>query len=241
MRGGNGYTLVEIIVAFGVFTLFLASAFLLFRGGQNIGNQSYWLQKTAMQLRNTVHHFSLTMQKSSVPTTLLFPGKIVENSRNEFKVHVSSREIVPAAEAKEETSRETPGTQFLRVTESLPERKNFETNNPASLTYHIYSLTKTGKILYHRYMESMFTVEPLFIEGVKRTRIPPVEAILAEARVLVEDVESVKIQLQKPGSRNTPVTIEITCANPKGKTRRSEMYSGIPNVEVIVHPFDPDW
>ena len=237
----GGYTLVEIMVAFGVFTLFLASALMLFRSGQNAGNQSYWLQKTATQLRNTVHHLSLTMQKSSSPTTIVFPGKIIESARNEFKVHISSRELVQASEAMEETQRNIPCTQFLRVTESLPERKNFEINNPASLTYHIYSLTKTGKILYHRYIESVSTIEPLFIEGVKRTRIPPEEATLAEARVLVDDVESVKIQLQRQVSRSTPVSIEITCANPRGKTRRAETFTGIPNVEVISHPFDPDW
>lgn len=229
------------MVASAVFFLFISGLMYLFRSGQTASNQSYWLQKTATQLRNTFNHLNMNLQRSSYPATIIFPGKIVDNSRNDFKVHLSTRLLLPAKEAKEVKSSKEFGTQFLRFTESSPERKNFEINNPASLTYHIYSLTKAGKILYHRYMESVSTDLPLFIGGIRRTHVPPEEAVLVEARELVDDVESIKVDSSSQATTTAPVSLEITCANPRGQTRRSEHFVGVPNVEVYFHPFDPDW
>jgi len=237
----KAFTLLEVVLACAIFTLFSLALFSLFRSGQLAGNQSYWLQKTAGQLRNLSRYFSATIQKSSYPSTIVFPQKIVENSRNEFKIHVSNRKILKPEESKDRNDLNEPGTQFLRATQSIPEKKKFENETPAVINYHIYSLTKTGKILYHRYSESLSTTEPLYVEGVKRTRIPPEEAHLVESLVLVEDVESVKIEVSKQNPSRNVINIEVTCANPKGKTKRSDSFSGVPNVEVLVHPFDVDW
>ena len=239
--GKNGYTLVEIIVASGVFSLFLAGALLVFRSGHQAGNQSFWLQKTAQELRNMIQHVSGVVQRSSYPATIVFPGQVHENHRNEFKVHLSQRLLICATEAVPLENPAVPATQFLRVTESQPEKVHFEENSPAVLTYHIYSLTNTGKILYHRYSESVISGSPSYIKSISRTRIPPEEAVPTSSSQLVSDVESVRIEARDLMSPSPSFQLTITCKNPKGNTRRSEQTTGVPNVGVVVHPHDPDW
>lgn len=228
------------MVAFGVFGFFLMGITLLFRSGQTAGNQSFWLQKTGAAQRVVLHHMNVNLQKSSYPSTIVFPQKIIENSRNDFKVHVSSRENVLATACADVQGTSRPASQFLRLTEAFPERQKFEQENPASLTYHIYSLTKSGKILYHRYMESVSTLAPLYVESLRRTRVPPDEAAMLEGQELMDDVESVRVQAVAEGD-SPSVIVEITCANPRSHTRRTERLTGVPNVDVVVHPFDPEW
>ncbi len=239
-RAQAGFSLVEVMLACGIFGLFSIGLFALFRSGQMAGNQSYWLQRNASQMQTSFRKLTALFQKSSFPSTIVFPGKIIENTKNEFKVHISQRKTIVPADAKDVQGAKEPGTHFLRVTTSLPEKKKFESDNPALINYHIYSLTKSGKILYHRYSESVSTTEPLYIEGLKRTRIPSEDAALVESAELIDDVQELRVNVNDQSSGQS-VTLEVICANPKGHTKRSEMFNGIPNVGVFTHPFDPDW
>jgi type II secretory pathway pseudopilin PulG len=243
MRGNrrHGYTLFEMIVAFGVFGLFAGALLALFRSGQTSSQQTFWLQKTGTQMRITMQHVHNALSRSSYPSTIIFPGTIIENSRNDFKVHISGREVLNAADALQSSDPQTPGTFFLRFVEAFPERQKGPEENPASLTYHIYSLTNSGKILYHRYMESLSTSGPLYVNSLRRTQIPPEGSVLIETQMLADDVAALRFTRPEVASTPNALEFEISCVNPKGKTRRSERFSGVPNVGVVVHPFAPEW
>jgi type II secretory pathway pseudopilin PulG len=239
----RAYTLLEIVISSALFSMFLAAILLVFRSGHQAGNQSMWLQKTAQEQRNAIQQINSVVRRSSYPSTIVFPGKILENTRNEFKVHLSGRGTLCATESAQPAGDgiDKPGTLFLRVTESNSEKVNFAETSPASLTYHIYSLTNTGKILYHRYSESVISGSPTYIKSIARTQIPPEEAALTSHSQLVSDVESVHIEPRGSSSSEPAFQLTITCKNPKGNTRRSESTICTPNVEVMVRPYAQDW
>jgi hypothetical protein len=139
------------------------------------------------------------------------------------------------------TQKTEVGTQFLRFTESYPEKQGFQETTPASLTYHIYSLTKAGLLMYHRFEETVTSTPDDYMKGVPRPAVPPPFATLVESAELVSDVEAVQIGLQDNAATATPLLVEISCLYPRGQTRRSEAAAVVPNVGVVAHAVEADW
>lgn len=224
--------------------MFMIGLFSVFRGGQQVGAQGLWLQKTVTELRNATRHISTTISRSSFPSTIVFPGTIVENEKDDFKAHYSSEPCIEASRAKAVTGKATPGTQFLRFTESIPEQSGGTLTNPAILYYHVYSLAKDGRLLYNRYQRNISaTAAPYYIKDITQSAVPSSDMTLVESVELVTDVASVGVGISATTATITPILIDIECAWPRGKTRRSERAAALPNVPAHKHDAtaDADW
>lgn len=229
-----GVTLTEILIAAGILSLFMAGLFTLYSGGQTASATAFWLQKTATGLRDTTRHVSDRVQKTSYPSTLVYPAKIIENTSADFSLRVNQGGRINAADCLAVTGKTTVATKILWFTESFPERLGFETELTASLTYHIYSLSKGGQLLYHRFQETLaHTSPPDYIRAVARPTIPPAGATQVESQELVTDVEFVNVGIQSATATGTPVSLEIGCLNPRGRTRRADQLTVIPNVAAV--------
>lgn len=226
----KAFTLVEILIAAGVLSIFLIGVFSVFFGGQRMGNNAYWTQHAVNRLRNAVRHISDNVKKSSYPSTIIFPGQVFEATTNDFKIQYTSKAVTYATETKDIAGNAAPGTYLLQFTESIPEKRMFETDTPGTIRYHIYSLTKKGKLLYHHYEESGITTSgPDYAKGLSRNICPPAGATLTNSAVIADDVESVSIYPQAENAVS-PMTLSITCRYPRGETRRTEQSTIVPNV-----------
>lgn len=235
---------MEVIIAACVLSLFMVALFSVFRGGQQAGAQGLWLQKTVTELRNATRHISSTMERSSYPSTIVFPGTIIENDKDDFKVHYSSESLIASARAKAVTGKTAPGTQFLRFTESIPEQSGGALANNAILHYHVYSVTRDGRLLYNRYQRNIPpTSAPAYIRNISQAQVPSGDSTLVESKELVTDVESIGIDISDTTASNTPLLIDINCAWSRGKTRRNERAVANPNIPAFKHnaASDPDW
>lgn len=224
--------------------MFMIALFSVFRGGQQVGSQGLWLQKTITELRNATRHISATISRSSYPSTVLFPGTIIENDRDDFKAHYSSEPLIQASQAKAVAAKTTPGTQFLRFTESIPEQSGGATTNNAILYYHVYSLTRDGRLLYNRYQRNIpTTLSPNYIRNISQAQVPNGDSTLVESMELVTDVESIGVGVSATTASITPILIDINCARARGNTRRNERASAHPNVPAFRHnaAADTDW
>jgi hypothetical protein len=243
----SGFTLTEIVVATGTLMLFLAGVFTLFRGGQSAGSQAFWLQKTITGLRNTSRHITQHVQRATFPSTIVFPGRIIENTNDDYWLHVSSRGTLFATQSIAVAGRTAPGRQFLRFVESVPERRGFGSSaddTPGQLKFHIYSLTRDGRLLYHRFDETLPLTNPgaNYMLGIFRPQVPPLGLSPTVSQELLTDVESVRFALHDETASTTPVVIDLTCAYPRGHTRRNERIVAVPNVTSLFHdPVDPAW
>ncbi|HOT27431.1 MAG TPA: prepilin-type N-terminal cleavage/methylation domain-containing protein [Candidatus Ozemobacteraceae bacterium] len=240
----SGFTLMEVIIAASILSFFMIGLFGVFRGGQQVGAQGLWLQKTVTELRNATRHISTTISRSSYPSTIVFPGTIVENDKDDFKAHYSSEPCIEASRAKAVAAKTTPGTQFLRVTESIPEQSGGALTNNAILYYHVYSLARDGRLIYNRYQRNIpQTVAPNYIKDISQAAVPSGDTTLVESVELVTDVASIGVSISATTASITPILIDIECAWPRGKTRRSERAVALPNVPTFQHnaTTDADW
>lgn len=236
-----GYSVPEIMVAAGVFMLFFVVVFGLLRGGQKAGEQAFWIQKTTTGLRNTARHVAQALQSSSLPSAIIFPGSILEaeDSTNDFKVHFSARGVLCATESVAITGNSVPGTQFLRIAEAVPEKRGFGVDVPGELKHHVYSLTKSGQLLYHRY-DQTYTLD----SGKNVTpavQLPPTAGSPSVAQAIVEDVEYIKIVSQTGAGDTSPLALDIVCKDPRGHTRRQERVVAVPNTAAVSHGSDAAW
>ncbi|RCK80196.1 MAG: hypothetical protein OZSIB_3378 [Candidatus Ozemobacter sibiricus] len=234
MNGRRAITITELVIATGLLTLLLGGLFALYSGGQSASGTAFWMQKTATALRNTARHLSQKVQQSSYPSTLVYPSKIIENTSEDFRLRVNENGTLLATACLAVASKNEVATKLIWFVEALPERRGFDPEVPAQLTYHIYSLSRAGKILYHRFQETIaFTSPPDYMKGVPLPDIPPPTAALQEAQELIEDVELVRVGIQEAVATGTPVFLEIHCKYPRGYTRRGDTITVVPNVAAV--------
>ncbi|MFZ2955586.1 MAG: prepilin-type N-terminal cleavage/methylation domain-containing protein [Candidatus Ozemobacteraceae bacterium] len=240
----TGFTFVELVVACLILGIFLSSAFLLFRGGQKAGGQALWLQNIVGEMRSAVRRMSENARRASLPSTIIFAGGITENTSEDFWCRISGRSPLFATEAAVVNGNpEKPGTRVLLFVEASPECIGGETSRPASISYHLYSLTSTGHFLYHRFEETVpRTSPPAYISGLRHASVPPPEAHLKESRDLLTAVESLEIFFNRISSSPQPLSLSITCSQPDGKSRRTERITLVPTTPILVVPRStPDW
>lgn len=231
----SAFTLIEILIGTVALTLFMAGLFSLYSGGQKLGSQSFWTQQTVNRLRNACRHISDNVKKSSYPSTIIYPGNVIENTSSDFRLKFNAREVTCATEAVN-VAGNALGTYLFQFAESTPERQRFDTDTPATIRYHIYSLSREGRLLYHLFTENaVVTVAPDYVRSLARATFPPPAAVLERNSVIAEDVESVSI---KPQQENmvAPITVSITCRYPRGDTRRVEEATVVPNVANFKQP-----
>ncbi len=230
--------MTEILIASGVLSLFLAALFSLYSGGTRMSSQTMWTQNVINQLKLSSRQINTSIKRSSYPSSLTFPGNIVENEKTDFAVHYFRGQI-HATESAALDSTSFGGSKFLALTESTPAKTGFDAseNKDAELVYHIFSLTDNGLLNYSRFSE---TVAGANIQDLVRPTIPPGGAAGVFRTTLARDVESI---LCEPSSAValSPLTVKITCRIPRGNTLRSETAIGTPNVALVSHNSIGGW
>ncbi len=226
----KAFTLMEILIAAGVLSLFLGGLFSVFFGGQRMGSNAFWTQHVVNRLRNACRHISDTVKSSSYPSTIIYPGQVFENTNDDFKLQFNSKKLIHATETADIAGNSSPGTYLIQFPESIPEKQMFEADTPGTIRYHIYSMTNRGKLLYHMYEENnISTTSPDYAKALAKPTFPPAAANLVKSAVIAEDVESVSISPQTENALS-PITLSITCKYPRGETRRTEQATIVPNI-----------
>lgn len=230
IRKRKAFTLIEILIGAGVLSLFLAGAFSLFFGGQRMGSNAFWTQQVINRLRNACRHVSDNVKKSSYPSTIIYPGQVFENTGNDFRLQYNSKSLIYATETADIAGIAAPGTYLFQFPECIPEKRMFDSDTNGTIRYHIYSLCKKGKLLYHMYEETNISTMPSdYAKALSKPTFPPAGAARIRVQVIADDVESVSINPQVE-NEISPITISITCKYPKGETRRTEQATIVPNI-----------
>jgi len=115
----RAFTVTEVLIASGVLSLFLAALFSLYSGGSRMSNQTMWTQNTINQLKLASRQISTSIKKTSYPSSLTFPGNIVENEKSDFGLHYYRGQL-HATESVSVHSTVFGGSKFLSMTESTP-------------------------------------------------------------------------------------------------------------------------
>jgi len=229
----RGFTLMEIIIASAVMTLFMTGLFSLYRGGSNLSNATLWAQQTINQLKLACREINTSIKKSTYPASLTFPGNISENTNDNFALHhfngtMYATQTVGIGGAGFE------GAKVFALTESTPAKIGFAAadNKDAVIIYHVFSLAGNGNLHYGRWRE---TLPGANVAALSRPSIPPGGAVSEFHAILARDVESVTCEQTSPGNLRSPLLVKITCKVPRGETSRSEQGVGTPNVTLVPH------
>jgi prepilin-type N-terminal cleavage/methylation domain-containing protein len=229
----KGFTLVEVIIAFAVLTLFFGGLFSLYSSGSKMGNSTMWLQSITNQLKSAARQINSSIRKSSYPSLLTFPQTITENKSECFKLQYFDGKI--EANDCPDANNADFGKRFLVTTEATPAKNGYSSseNQDAEMIYHIFSLAKNGDLTYSKYQDS--ESKDSFTDSFTKTIPGSAKGIYKT--VLVRNVESIECK-RKDSNRtdeNEPQPIEITinCLMPRSSTRRTEVTVGTPNVDIV--------
>ena len=231
----QAFTLTEILIAAGVLSLFMAALFSLYSGGTRMSSQTMWTQNIINQLKLASRQISTSIKKSSYPSSLTFPGNIIENEKADFALHY----FRGAMHATESADLSAGGSKVLALTESTPAKTGYAAseNTDAELIYHIFTLTSEGHLNYSRFRE---TVGGNDIQSLARGTVPPPGADGVYRTTLCRDVESVFCEPSSTAPKS-PLSVRINCRIPRGNTMRSETAIGNPNVALIPHNTIGGW
>ena len=232
----KGFTLIEVIIAFAVLTLFFGGLFSLYSSGSKMGNSTMWLQSITNQLKSTARQINTSIRKSSYPSLLTFPQKITENKSDCFKLQYYDGKL-ESKDCPELTSNQNYGKIFLITTESTPAKKGYSSseNQDAEMIYHIFSLAKNGDLTYSKYKDS--ESKDSFTDSFTKTI--PGAATGVYKTTLVRNVESIKCERKdeknekRSNTEPQPIQISINCVMPRASTSRTEVAVGTPNVEIM--------
>lgn len=230
----KGFTLMEVIIAFGVLTLFLGGVFSLYSSGSKMGNSTMWLQTIINQLKSTTRQINSSIRKSSYPSLLRFPQSITENKNDCFKVQYYDGKL-EAKDCPDANSNSDYGKRFLVTTEATPAKIGYpdKENQDATMVYHIFSLAKNGDITYSKYQDS--ESKDTFTGSFQKTIPGSAKGIYKTT--LVKNVESIVCERQDSNRTNVnepqPLQITINCLMPRNNTKRTEVAVATPNVDII--------
>lgn len=219
--------------------VFMVGLFSLYRGGSKLSNATLWTQHTINQLKLACREISTAVKKSTYPASITFPGKISENTGNDFGLHHFNGTMY-ATQTTGISGNGFTGAKIISLTESTPAKIGFSAtdNHDAVLIYHVVSLTDKGELQYGRWQE---TVAGGSVSGIARASAPPGGAAKIFGSLLVRDVESVTCELTSTDNPRSPLLIRITCRIPNGETSRSEQAVGTPNVNLVPHTNIGGW
>lgn len=230
----KGFTLMEVIIAFGVLTLFLGGVFGLYSSGSKMGNSTMWLQTITNQLKSTTRQINASIRKSSYPSLLRFPQSITENKNECFKVQYYDGKL-EAKDCPDVNSNSDYGKRFLVTTEATPAKKGFpdKENQDAQMVYHIFSLAKNGDLTYSKYQDS--ESKDTFTDSFQKSI--PGSAKGVYKTTLVKNVESIECKRKDTNrvsdTEPQPIEITINCLMPRHYTKRTEVAIATPNVDII--------
>ena len=70
MKNPKAFTLVEVVIALAIFSLFLTGVYKIFIGGSQAAGKGQWINGTVDQMRNALTLISTEIKKATYPTTM---------------------------------------------------------------------------------------------------------------------------------------------------------------------------
>jgi len=246
MKTTRGYTLIEILIATGVFSLFLAMAYTLFFSGQKVSSRAAWLQYVVNDMRVAEHAMTKAIKASSYPSTIT-PNNVYDvggglatgttNSAN-YYVHF------PKGTGLISSGTLTTGDGLVLYTVSAkPERQGFplaSDNNPLVLTWSCFQMVPSpdnqalGRLVLNEKLASSSTTPPGYATSLNKKHS---DAPLWRRTVLVDNVLSIRFDTGAMGHTPSQVTITLTCVHPRDPALfRTSVSSAKPNVGLSTAP-----
>ncbi len=237
------FTLVEILVASVVLSLFLGGLYTIFGGGQRIAAKSSWLQFTIDRLRMTQQAIFKAIKTSSYPSTIL-PSNIYDAGGTEESpgANASSYYVHLVAGTGKITAADIIKSNdgvFLVTSRSEPEMANFQDsadNKAGSIRWNVFYMkaSKNNKSLGTIYMDertgSYTTTGPNYARSLN---LKYASATNVKTFRLAEDIAWIDFQAASLGY--TPSEIKITISAQyyrDDKLNRESIIKVIPNVGV---------
>jgi len=237
------FTLVEVIVACGVVSLFLTGVYTLFGGGQRIAAKSTWLQYTIDRHRLTQQAIFKAIKTSSYPSTIL-PSKIYDAGGTEENPGANASAyfisiVSGAGKFKSADIISKNSGIFLVTMRSEPEMTKFQDsseNKAGSICWSVFTMkpSPNGQNLGTIYMEervaSYSTSSPSYAESLN---LKYDAAPVLKSFKLAEDVDWIEFGVETAGY--VPSEIKITLSSKyyrdENLTRQS-VIKMVPNVGV---------
>ena len=240
----RAFTLVEVMIALAVISMFLVLAYRLFIGGQKVANKGTWTAATVDRMRNALTQLNNSLKSTSYPTTLLSDA-ILDPTNN--TIDVAKQFFVKIPKTKTISASAVSGTDQLIMTWVVcePERppaKGVIVYNRLSLKPVLNTMVKVGE-LWIDSKACTFATNPNSGSSDPNTKHAQ-SGILTTAEIPVksrkfkicDDVEEIRFTL--PGTalpilEPQPIKIEIRCQFPKDpKTFKENSIMITPNVGI---------
>ena len=219
----RGFTLVELLIAISILSMFLFYVYRLFIGGQKVAGKSQWIGMIVDQQRNATQQLNIQLKSTSYPTTLL-PDGIFDPSAKGAPAAAADPyyvKIDPAMTVK--TSSLTGEKTILSWVCCEPERPpkpGTIVENQLTLTPVQNTLVKVG-VLKLRSRGFTFTTSPTgpanqrYAQSGNITKSPKPD--LNRDIHLVDDVEEIRflVPVTPPFREPQPIKIEIRSLFPK--------------------------
>jgi prepilin-type N-terminal cleavage/methylation domain-containing protein len=239
----SGFTLIEILVASVVLSLFLGGLYTLFGGGQRIAAKSSWLQFTIDRLRMTQQAVFKAIKTSSYPSTIS-PSNIYDaggtednpgtNAGNYFVNLVAGTGKITAPDI----IKSNDGV-FLVTTRSEPEMAKFQDsseNKAGTICWNVFymKVSQNNKELGTIYMdERTGTYSTSGPNYARSLNLNFASATNVKTFKLAEDIAWIDFQAASLGYSPSEIKITISAQYYRDKKlSRESIIKVIPNVGV---------
>lgn len=240
-RTMRGFTLLELMIAIAILSVFLFFAYKIFIGGSKTAGRAQWTNSAVDELRITTAYLSKELKSTSYPTTLLVDGICdpADNpnpgvARTYFVKIISNHEEIkaPSSGAKKKIM-----TWFVCQPEKPPAAGSIR-ENILWFEGKPNTLANVGNLVVENINKKFKTAAPQYAKSGQLTLQDdgPVGR-----QTLIRDVESVKFEAPGPlPSQATdfqPLKISIHCVYPKDpKAFKDNSTMATPNVGLETLP-----
>jgi len=240
-RFRRAFTLVELLIAVSILSIFLFFAYRLFSGGQRVAGKAQWIGMIVDQQRNATQQLNIQLKSTSYPTTLLPDGIYDPSSKgappaaaDPYYVKIDSSMTVKSSTI----SGEKVILSWVCCEPERPPSPGIIVENQLILTPVFHSLVKVS-IMKLRSRGFTFTTNA---GGASNQRYAQSGVISKAAKAdlnrdlhLVDDVEEVRfiVPVTPPSREPQPIKIEIRSLYPKDpKVFKENSLMITPNVGV---------
>ena len=235
----KAFTITEIMIAAAIMSLLLGVFYQLFIAGHKNFNAGVWMANLTQEINVGFRQFQEDIKNTSVLVSTVPENYYKTNVKSSvsgapphnpaFDFYYNSK-LLSAGGA-------VPGDKLMRFKMCRrPQKKGFETkldNQPALIEEAEFSLNEKGELFYEK-KAAEWDGDPKTVP----TLNPPVDKLI-HSRVIIHDVLSVRIVLQKNATKiekGKMFGIEITVAPPKNQGRNVKPMTKTTQVVVNVEP-----
>lgn len=243
MKKNKAFTLVEVLIASVVLSLFLTGAYSLFFGGQRVAGKAAWLQYTIEHLRFTQQAIFKAIKTSSYPSTLL-PSNIYDAGGTTVSPGIyAANYFIRIAGIGKIAAKDIISNNngvFLVTCAAEPEIKNFSDvskNKSGKIRWSIFYMKKSQNsdstgVIYMETRDKTYTSNPP--DYAASLNLDYKTAKKSGVFKLSDDIEWIDVVVSNPGYKPSLINIVLSAKYYRAQslTRQSKI-KVLPNVGVI--------